>query len=66
MSPCIDSTTVQSYLYNTEAPGFFDHGGFVQGGVAPSSEYNNLTSIIAELTPYNPLIINELEIEFKP
>lgn len=64
--PWIDSTTVQSYLYNTEAPGFFDHGGFVQGGTAPSPDYNSLLNIIAGLTPYNPAIINNLEIEFKP
>ncbi|NOX47727.1 MAG: hypothetical protein GXO89_12200 [Chlorobi bacterium] len=64
--PWIDSTTVQSYLYNTEAPGFFDHGGFVQGGTAPSPDYNSLLNIIAGLTPYNPATINNLEIEFKP
>ncbi len=64
--PWIDSTTVQSYLYNTEAPGFFDHGGFVQGGIAPNPNYNSLLNIIAGLTPYNPAVINDLEIEFKP
>ena len=63
--PWIDSTTVQSYLYNTEAPGFFDHGGFVQGGVAPGPQYNSLLNIIAGLTPYNPAVVNELEILFK-
>jgi len=47
--PWIDSTTVQSYLYNTEAPGFFDQGGFVQGGTAPSPDYNSLINIIAVL-----------------
>lgn len=62
--PSIDSITVQSYLYNTEAPGFFDHNGFIQGGTAPSPEYNALLSIIEDLTPYNPWIINQLEIKF--
>ncbi len=62
--PWIDSTTVQSYLYNTEAPGFFDNGGFIQGGTAPSQQYNSLLNIIAGLTPYNPAEINELEILF--
>ncbi len=62
--PWIDSTSVQAYLYNTEAPGFFDHNGFIQGGTAPSPQYNTLLNIIAGLTPYNPAIINELVIEF--
>lgn len=62
--PWIDSTSVQAYLYNTEAPGFFDHDGFVQGGTAPSPEYYPLISIITGLTPYNPLVINQLVVEF--
>jgi len=62
--PWIDPETVEAYLYNTEAPGFFDHDGFVQGGSAPSQNYNELLNIIAGLTPYNPLDINQLEIEF--
>jgi hypothetical protein len=64
--PWIDSTSVQSYLYNTDAPGFFDHGGFVQGGTSPGTQYNPLLGILPNLTPYNPAVINELEIEFKP
>lgn len=62
--PWIDPETVQSYLYNTQAPGFFDHYGFVQGGTAPSPEYNSLMNIIAGLTPYNPLDVHNLQIEF--
>lgn len=62
--PWIDSTTVQAYLYNTEAPGFFNHYGFVQGGTAPGPEYGVLVNTIAELTPFNPAIINQLVVEF--
>ena len=63
--PFIDSTSVQAYLYNTDAPGFFDHNGFVQGGVSPHPQYNILVENIADLTPYNPKEINELQIFFK-
>ncbi len=63
--PWIDSTSVQSYLYNTDAPGFFDHGGFVQGGTSPGTQYNPLLGILPGLTPYNPAEIDDLEIEFK-
>ncbi len=63
--PNIDSTSVQAFLYNTEAPGFFNHLGFIQGGTAPSQDYNSLLSIIAGLTPYNPSVIKELEVLFK-
>jgi hypothetical protein len=62
--PWIDSTTVNAYLYNTEAPGFFNHYGFVQGGTAPGPEYYPLMEIIADLTPFNPAEINQLVIEF--
>jgi hypothetical protein len=62
--PWIDPETVQAYLYNTEAPGFFDHYGFVQGGTAPSPEYETLLNIITGLTPYNPLTIHQLSINF--
>ncbi len=62
--PWIDSTAVQAYLCNTEAPGFFNHYGFVQGGSAPGPEYVPLVEIIADLTPYNPAEINQLVIEF--
>ena len=64
--PNLDSAIVQSYLQNTEAPGFFAQNGFIQGGVAPSSDYNSLINIIAGLTPYNPLEVSELDLIFKP
>lgn len=56
---------VDNYLYNTEAPGYFNHYGFIQGGTAPSNAYTNLISNIAGLTPYNPVNIRDLEISFK-
>lgn len=62
--PWISPEIVNAYLYNTEAPGFFDHSGFVQGGTAPTPAYNSLLNIIAGLTPYNPLDIHTLEISF--
>lgn len=63
--PWIDSTTVQAYLFNADAPGFFNHGGFVQGGDSPGPQYNSLLNIIAGLSPYNPAEINILEVAFK-
>ncbi|MCD4735669.1 MAG: hypothetical protein K8R53_06465, partial [Bacteroidales bacterium] len=63
--PWIDTTTVQSYLYHTEAPGYFDYAGFVQGGLAPADEYAPLENIVLGLTPYNPKEIYLLEIAFK-
>ncbi|MCK5823640.1 MAG: hypothetical protein KAG95_06525, partial [Bacteroidales bacterium] len=58
--PTIDSTSVQTFLHNTEAPGFFDRNGFIQGGTAPNSQYDNLLTSMMNLTPYNPLDINGL------
>jgi hypothetical protein len=62
--PWIDSTSVQAFLYNTEAPGFFNHNGFIQGGTSPGPQYNPLLNIIAGLKPYNPAMIHEMEILF--
>lgn len=63
--PTIDSTSVQTFLHNTEAPGFFDRNGFIQGGTAPNSQYDNLLTSMMNLTPYNPIDIKELSISFK-
>ncbi len=62
--PNIDSTTVATYLQNAEAPGFFANGHFVQAAVAPNGDYQELTEIIPALTPYNPIDIHNLKIEF--
>jgi hypothetical protein len=62
--PSIDSTTLATYLQNAKAPGFFADGHFVQAETAPSMEYAELLQIIPGLTPYNPLKIHELKIEF--
>ena len=63
--PTIDSASVQAFLYNTDAPGFFDHGGFVQGGTSPGPQYNPLLAKIPYLIPYNPAYIHSLTIDFK-
>jgi hypothetical protein len=59
-----DSVT-EKILINTQAPGFFNADGFIQGGESPSADYDPLLNNINLLTPYNPLNISELIIEFK-
>ncbi len=56
---------IAPYLKNTEAPGYFNNGGFVSAGVAPSNEYTDLEASILDLVPYNPIDIARLEIAFK-
>lgn len=63
--PNIDSATVNEYLANTEAPGYFDTNGFIQGGISPSQDYDILEANILELSPYNPKDIMNLSINFK-
>ena len=62
--PSIDSTILATYLLNAKAPGFFADGHFVQAEIAPSPDYQDLLAIIPTLTPYNPMEIHDLEIEF--
>ncbi len=65
MWPDIDSAAVAKYLVNTEAPGYFDTYGFIQGGTAPGQGYTELEANILQLSPYNPNEIQNLAISFK-
>jgi len=59
---------VDNYLYNTDAPGYFNHYGFIQGGTAPTTtggDYTQLENYINNLTPYSPTDIRDLTISFK-
>ncbi|MEO9966320.1 MAG: hypothetical protein ABJF11_11060 [Reichenbachiella sp.] len=63
--PNLGQNLIDQYLLNTEAPGFFNEDGFVQGGTSPSSDYDPLVERIQDLVPYNPLDIKNLTVEFK-
>lgn len=63
--PNIDQESVDAYLFNTGAPGYFDEHGFVSGGESPGEEYNDLEFRLSLLSPYNPKEIANLEIAFK-
>lgn len=56
---------ISAYLENTEAPGYFNANGFVQGGTAPSTDYNAISSSIEQLVPFNPNEVSNLKVEFK-
>lgn len=60
-----DQESLNNYLRNADAPGFFDSEGFIQGGVSPGPEYSELVTSIQSLVPYNPKNINDLTISFK-
>ena len=55
---------LEAWLANTGAPGFFDKGGFIQGGEAPGREFLPLVDRIMGLAPYNPKSIANLGIDF--
>lgn len=63
--PGLSQESINNYLYNTEAPGYFNSNGFLQGGTSPSTDYDDLVNNIANLTPYNPIDIKNLTISFK-
>jgi len=63
--PWIDEESVNTYLYNTGAPGYFADHGFVQGGESPGIEYDALENRLKLLSPYNPKEIKNLSISFK-
>ncbi|MCK5207723.1 MAG: hypothetical protein KAQ79_06880 [Cyclobacteriaceae bacterium] len=63
--PNIDQSSVDAYLFNTGAPGYFSDNGFVSGGESPGEEYNDLEFRLSLISPYNPKEISNLNIEFK-
>ena len=62
--PDISQESVDVFLYNTEAPGFFDRGGFIQGGTSPGEDHDELANRLPLLSPYNPKEIAEMSIAF--
>jgi len=62
--PNIDPESVETFLLNTTAPGFFDSKGFVQGGESPSADYTLLADRLETLAPYNPKEVADMTIEF--
>lgn len=62
--PHASDEILEAWLSNTEAPGFFDTDGFIQGGEAPGDEFLPLVDRINDLCPYNPTSIANLEINF--
>ncbi len=63
--PNASDELLNAWLTNTEAPGYFDQDGFIQGGMAPGDEFLPLVDRIAGLSPYNPKEVSGLVIEFK-
>lgn len=63
--PDIDEASVEAFLYNASAPGYFDNTGFVSGGTAPGTGYERLVPRLKYLSPYNPKEITNLNIQFK-
>jgi hypothetical protein len=62
--PHASDEILEAWLTNTEAPGFFNRNGFIQGGEAPGDQFLPLVERISDLTPYNPKSITNLEIMF--
>lgn len=62
--PSASDELIAAWLTNTEAPGFFNNNGFVQGGTMPSDDYSGVAGRLSGLSPYNPKTIANLEISF--
>ncbi|MEA2041836.1 MAG: hypothetical protein U9N85_04710 [Bacteroidota bacterium] len=63
--PNILPEDLDTYLQNTEAPGYFGPFGFITGGTAPNDQYTEIEASMNELVPYNPIQVTNLTIEFK-
>jgi hypothetical protein len=56
---------ILDFIYNTQAPGYFNSNGFVAAGQSPSTAYDEAEASTDYLTPYNPILISNLTISFK-
>ena len=56
---------ILDFIVNTEAPGYFNESGFVAAGTSPSSAYDAAEASMQGLTPYNPVLVSNLTIQFK-
>ncbi|OFY35674.1 MAG: hypothetical protein A2W91_13920 [Bacteroidetes bacterium GWF2_38_335] len=63
--PTISTESVNAYLFNTQAPGYFNNGGFVAAGTSPGTQYDDIDTRKDNLTPYCPVTVTNLTIEFK-
>jgi hypothetical protein len=63
--PSASDELLEAWLTNTEAPGFFDDNGFIQGGEAPSEAFNAVADRLSGMSPYNPREVTNQVIEFK-
>jgi len=61
----LDPAILETYLMNTEGPGFFNNDGFMVGGTSPGPEWDELAERLADLTPYNPKDVAALEVNFQ-
>lgn len=63
--PDLPQEQIDAYLQNTEAPGYFNSDGFIQGGESPDQLFDQFADRLQDLTPYNPAVIAALEINFE-
>ncbi len=56
---------ILDFIVNTEAPGYFNENGFVTAGTSPSNAYDAAEASMYNLTPYNPILVSNLTIQFK-
>ncbi|MCF6366621.1 MAG: hypothetical protein L3J35_10510 [Bacteroidales bacterium] len=56
---------ISDYIFNTQAPGYFNASGFVAAGTSPSTAYDAAEASMQNLTPYNPVLVSNLVIQFK-
>ncbi len=54
-----------TYLQNTDPPGYFSNLGFVKAGESPGNQYNVLEERINGLIPFSPDDVASLEIDFQ-
>jgi hypothetical protein len=63
--PGINQELLAAYLSETAAPGYFNHDGFIAGGVSPGSDWDALAARMDDLSPYSPKETAELKVTFK-
>jgi len=63
--PNINPDALDAFLSNIKAPGYFNNGGFVTGGVSPGPGWDVIATRLEDLTPFNPKTVSDLQVTFK-
>jgi len=63
--PNIAQADLDVHLADTNGAAFFHEGGFITAGTSPGTSYDEISTSMSNLVPFNPSEVSIMKIEFK-